>query len=202
MRGADSNPRSRRPSGHASRTAQPAQSHPQGGALPMKPTVADLAKGERLGVSVHALVGECLQDGLRHPTPVELLTRAGRYALTVDSRNVHRQAAKQALLTTAAVYFRWFTPPDEWGFLGTEITARGCRFDLVWQTAGQVVVDEIKSGAMGVPGRGGFEPQVARLIQGGATKYGDAFVGVRVIILAAPALSYLARPGGDREPLL
>jgi len=171
-------------------------------ARPTKPTVAELVKGERLGVSVHALVGECLHDGLRHPSPVELLTRAGRHALTVDSRNVHRQAAKQALLTTAAVYFRWFTPPDEWEFLGTEVKAGGCRFDLVWQTAGQVVVDEIKSGAMAVPGRGGFEPQVARLIKGGATKYGDAFVGVRVIILAAPALSYLARPGGDREALL
>lgn len=158
--------------------------------------------GPALGVSVHVVVVECLRDGTRYPSSAELLTRAGRRAVTIDPRPVRRQAAKQALLTTASVYFGWFTPPDEWEFLGAEIEGPGCRFDLVWRVDGKFVVDEIKSGALAVPGRGGFEPQVARLVRGGETKYGDAFVGVRVIILAAPRLSYLARPGGGREALL
>ena len=158
--------------------------------------------GRALGVSVHVLVCDCLRDGVRHPSSVELLSRAGRHAVTIDARPVRRQAAKQALLTTASVYFAWFTPPDDWEFLGAEVQGRGCRFDLVWRVDGKFVVDEIKSGALAVPGRGGFEPQVARLVRGGEAKYGDAFVGVRVIILAAPRLSYLARPGGGREALL
>ena len=106
---------------------------------------AESFKAQRLGTSVHVLVGECLLEGVRHPSPAELLTRAGRHAVTVDARAVHRQAAKQALLTTAAIYFRWFTPPEAWEFIGTEVKARGCQFDLVWQTAGLIVVDEIKS---------------------------------------------------------
>jgi hypothetical protein len=202
VRRGELNPRSSRSTVRATQAAQVGSNGKKRGAPPVRQTAAEVLKSQRLGVSVHVLVGECLQDGLRHPSPAELIARAGRHAVTVDSRAVHRQAAKQAVVTTAAIYFRWFTPPEAWEFIGTEVKAHGCRFDLVWQAAGLIVVDEIKSGAAAVPGRDGFEPQVAGLVRGGETKYEDAFVGVRVILLAAPALSYLASPGGGRKPLL
>jgi len=151
----------------------------------------------------HALIGECLQAGIRAPTPAELITRAGRHTLAHDPRTVYRQAAKQALLTTASVYFGWFAPPAEWILLGVEVPAPACRFDLLWQTPTGVVADELKSEVVpSLDALAGHEAQVARLLDAGHAMFPDAFQGVRMIMLSAPMRSQFVTAPGRWEPLL
>ncbi len=159
--------------------------------------------GRRLGSLAHTLIAECLRDGVRQPSHRELIERAGRHALANDRRTVYRQAAKQALLTTASIYFRWFAPPSEWALIGAEVSARGCRFDLVWQVDAQVIADELKTGSwVNADDDQALLVQVDRLVRAGVAKYGDSFRGVRVILLGAPQRSYLALPLGDRGRVL
>jgi hypothetical protein len=197
-------------SGPPSRRRRPADKAAADRLSPSRFTLPNLGEapgnridGKRLGSMAHALIGDCLQEGLRAPSPVELITRAGRHALAHDARTAYRQAAKQALLTTASVYFRWFAPPPGWILLGVEVPASGCRFDVLWQTPEGVLADELKSETVpSLDALGEHEAQVARLLEAGQAMFPDAFQGIRVIILCAPMRSRLVTAPGRSEPLL
>jgi hypothetical protein len=165
-------------------------------------TLPGAIDGRAAGSAVHHVIGALLGDGIRHPSPLELRRYVAADPSVNRSAVVYRQAAKQRLLTAAAVYFRLFAPAGTWELLGVEAAYGRNRADLVWRTSGGgVVIDEIKSGvALDRFENERLEQQVARLLTGGAATHGEPFGGVRVVLLATPARSYLARPDGCREP--
>ena len=75
------------------------------------------------------------------------------------------------------------------------------RYDLVWRLPdGRVWADEIKTGRP--PGvLEGLEEQVNTQVAAGVQEWGPTFLGVRVVLLAAPAQSYYVFPDGEREPV-
>lgn len=157
--------------------------------------------GRRIGHFTHQVIASLLEEGLRSPSPAELFERVGSHEL-VASASRYRTAARQQLLTGAAVYFRLFCPPAGWEFRGSEVKAGGCRLDLVFARDGMVLADEIKAGAMAsASDRDALDEQIARQLAAGARKWGAAFAGVRAVLLARPAMSFLAAPDGSRHPL-
>jgi hypothetical protein len=177
-----------------------------------KMTVADAVEfldpvaqidGRKAGERVHLTVARLLERGIRQPTPIEVIALARDSVAEPGMPVTYRQAAIQRLATATASYFRLFSLDKTWSYLGSEIKAARCRYDLVFESVnGEIVVDELKEGR--VADRVDLklaDVQVARQLAAGAAKWGKDFVGIRAIFLGAPRSSYLAWPGGQREPL-
>jgi hypothetical protein len=166
--------------------------------------LAGALDGRRAGQLAHLIIGELVQDGHRQPDARALMTAVARHSVTRNV-SVYRQAATQQLLTTSSLYFRLFVPTSQWTLLGAEVRAKSTRFDLVWtsETDKAVLVDEIKTGRAATSrDRAAVEEQLARQLAAGGDAYGDSFLGVRVLWLAAPRASFLARPSGQRIDVL
>src|SRR5262249_41108778 len=120
------------------------------------------------------------------------------------SAAVHRQAARQWLMSTASLYLRLFALPSDWDLLGAEVRGPSCVFDLVWRNAstGRVLADELKTGkAADLVGGEQLHAQLDRQRQDGATLFGERFDGIRLLILAAPRRSFFVAPDGARSSL-
>jgi hypothetical protein len=155
------------------------------------------------GRRVHQAIGRLLDAGVRAPASIDVIALARDIVCEPGLAVVRRQAAIQRLATTTASYFRFFALDETWTYLGSELTAKDCRFDFVFEGAdGTIVVDELKSG--GAADRGArrlFDEQIDRQVDAGTAKWCERFLGVRVLLLAAPRASFLARPDGERETL-
>lgn len=103
---------------------------------------------------------------------------------------VYRQAIMQRVVTAASRYFTRFSPRG-WRFVGSEVIVGGVALDLLWESNGYLMADEIKTGAVALFGEGDLELQVAGQLQAGREEWGDAFLGVRSIRLREPELSDL-----------
>jgi hypothetical protein len=147
-------------------------------------------------------IADLLSDGSREPSPLDILAAVGRTGV-LDTVGVYRQAAKQRLLAVVALFFRLFVPAPDWQFVDGEVSVPGASLDLVWRdSAGRILADELKTGeGAATDYRRAVDEQVARQVSGGHKHYGDDFVGVRVLFLAAPSRSFLARADGSRESL-
>lgn len=175
------------------KSADPVESLKQHPAL--EPTTA--------GRRVHEAIGRLLEAGIRAPRSTDVIALARDIVCEPGLAVVHRQAAIQRLATGTSAYFRLFVPDDAWAYIGAEIGAGGCRFDLVFKgVGGTVIADELKAGRAANRGeRQLSDDQVRRQLEGGAEKWGENFAGVRVLFLGAPRASFLARPSGEREEL-
>jgi len=159
--------------------------------------------GRRAGERVHLAVARLLEQGVRKPSAFQVVSLARDMVVAPGLAVIYRQTAIQRLATCTASYFRLFALDETWTYIGAEIAAGRCRFDFLFEHEdGQVLADELKAGR--VADRGGrrlFDEQVARQLKAGAAKWGERFLGVRVLLLAAPRASFLARPDGERQPL-
>jgi hypothetical protein len=75
------------------------------------------------------------------------------------------------------------------------------RLDLVWGDGEDVIADEIKSGR--IVDRfehEHLEQQIERALTNANERYGEAFTGLRVLLLASPTTSFVVRNDGRREP--
>lgn len=155
-----------------------------------------------LGRAAHEVIATLCAEGLRG-TDYERVARTCRSHPATSQPTVRRQAAVGWLCSAASMYFRLFAPPEGWEFLGSEVRANGCCFDLVWRNrfAKSVIADELKTGKAADLIEGArLDDQVSRELAGGCALYGKSFVGVRVLILAAPKRSFTTLPGGTRTP--
>jgi len=158
--------------------------------------------GRRAGEVAHRIIGEFVQSGIYLPTPAQIAAVVANHPETKRAV-VYRQAARQRLATAVSLYFRLFGPDPTWELLGVEVSASRSRFDLVWELLrGRVIADELKTGLFITPDEAtALHAQVERLRSAGVRKYGEQFAGVRVLLLSAPRLSYLAAPTGENIPL-
>lgn len=106
---------------------------------------------------------------------------------------------RTACVTRASAYVGRMQP-EGWTLVGYEIRVGHAVADLVWidGATGDIVIDEIKSGAPGI-GDTGVASQVRRLYSGGLDEWGGRFVGVRLVQLRAPALTaiWVVADGGQ-----
>jgi hypothetical protein len=154
-----------------------------------------------MGREVHRLIADLVAAGVRQPTPRQLRAHIAGHPLVSDSRVVYRQAAKQRLLVATALYFRFFEPPAAWRLLGSEVAMGSSRLDLVWGDGEDVIADEIKSGKIVARfEHEHLEQQIEHALANANERYGDAFTGLRVLLLASPTTSFLLRSDGSREP--
>jgi hypothetical protein len=165
-------------------------------------SVPDL-DGRRAGERVHTAVARLLERGVRQPAPVEVVTLARDIVVEPGLPVTYRQSAIQRLSTATASYFRMFALDETWAYVGSEVKAARCRYDLVFENEdGEVIADELKAGRVGDRVELKLaDAQIARQLIAGRAKWGEAFTGIRAIFLAAPRASFLARPDGEREPL-
>lgn len=142
-----------------------------------------------------------LASGNTNPTTAEILR-----AVTADPalRDVHvyRLAKRQQLVTGIAIYFRRLAPNFErWRFIEGQPNVDGSAGDLLFEDdENYVVLDEMKSGLCADSASDAIAVQERELLQGGVTRFGDRFVGVRFIFLGAPAQSFLSTPTQGRLP--
>jgi hypothetical protein len=156
-----------------------------------------------LGMAAHDVIGCLASDGAA-TVDFERITSVVRAHAATQLPGVHRQAARQWLMSTACLYFRLFGLPAEWNLLGTELRGPSCVFDLVWrnESTGRVLVDELKTGkAADLIGGEQLDTQLDRQRADGVALYGERFEGIRLLILAAPRRSFLVAPDGARSPL-
>lgn len=152
-----------------------------------------------VGSAIHRVIGELAP--LAH-VPLETLIETAWVlagAAVADVRLGRRaRAARLTIAGAAAVYVERFLPPASWRSLGTELElGEGRRGDLGW-ARGWVLIDELKSAdAVTAPrGNGPTLRQVVDYARLGRQRYGERFIGVRLIFLGAPNRSRLVTPDG------
>lgn len=158
--------------------------------------------GRKAGERVHEAVARLLERGTRKPSPLEVVSLARDIVASPGLAVTYRQAAIQRLATATASYFRLFVLDESWQYVGSEVKAARCRYDLVFERDGCVIADELKAGR--VADRTELkltDAQIARQLIAGRAKWSEAFLGVRALFLGAPRASFLARPDGEREPI-
>lgn len=77
--------------------------------------------GRTAGVAVHRLIAELATSGALALSPVELRRQVATHPSVTSTALPYRQAAKQRLLTAAAIYLRLFPLGAGWRCLGTEL---------------------------------------------------------------------------------
>lgn len=171
------------------KTADPVESlrHP--------PVLDPVTAGRR----IHRAIGLFLERDVRRPQALEVLSLARDLVKEPGLPVPHQQSAIQRLATATASYFRCFALDDRWSYLGSEVAADSCRFDFVFKRDAGVLVDELKAGRFAdVVERKLADEQIKRQLAAGVAMWGDNFFGIRVLFLAAPKRSYLARPDGTQ----
>ena len=157
--------------------------------------------GRRCGQLAHVMIAELLRDGVRGVDFELVASRVARHAL-LERPLVYRAAAQAELVTSVCAWFRWFVLDRTWAFVGAEVAAPGCRFDLVFDHGRLgVLVDELKTGRLSGIGEGDASGQLARLLAGARSRYGARFYALRVLQLSAASRSFVIYADGRREAL-
>lgn len=104
-------------------------------------------------------------------------------------------SARLRCVTAVSVYMQRLVPSSDWSLVGCEVPGPDCRVDIVWQhtRSNTVVFDEIKTGGVDVQRDAQLRDQLTRLAQFGQAAHGEAFGGVRLAPVAAPALCVMWR---------
>jgi hypothetical protein len=159
--------------------------------------------GRKMGQGAHRVIAALLAAGERRPSAVEILEAVAGDSALEQPNVVYRLAARQVLAAATAIYFRFFVPADEWRFVGSEVSAPGAVFDLLFENpAGELRADELKAARMpGLIDRQRLDEQVAAEVTGGVRVFGVRFAGVRVLILGAPSRSFMVDQDGAHAPI-
>ena len=170
-----------------------------------EPAVSEVVKvNERdrlIGQRVHALIAAHLRSGVV-PTPREVWVSASKvFAAKPLPQNA---ACRQRAACATSAYFSIFHQP-EWHFLGAEVDLGTGRVDLLWEVSpgGSVVIDEIKmAGFADHVDDPATVAQVRRYCEAGVTVFGERFLGVRLLPLAAPGRALWCPLDGSRIRLV
>jgi hypothetical protein len=141
---------------------------------------------------------------------IEVLLKDRRAADPMAIRHVVKQqlagtpslTGRRALLlasSMASTYMRRFAPSDEWRLVGRNLAVGRGRADLLFSNGREWFVDELKAARIR-PDDAALHAQVAAY-QEGRRIYGNAFLGVRVALLRAPAQLLFFPASQAREPL-
>jgi hypothetical protein len=154
------------------------------------------------GAIVHGVIGELLAAGDLRPTPERIVEIVGRNRSILRVSH-YRMAAVQQAWAGAAIYFHYFLPDPSWSFAGAEVVDGRARFDLVWRNGPLRLIDELKLGRVtSVTDKRSLDAQIARYREAGRDRWSEHFSGLRVILLGAPARSFVVERDGERRPLL
>lgn len=154
------------------------------------------------GVATHAVIQRMLAAGVRQPTAAERMEWVGQHIAAAYAAQPHRLGARQRLLAPLAVYFQRFVPPQPWQLEGSEVTVGRSRLDLLWTDGRELFADELKTGTSAIQlASDQVDAQAARQTAAGARRFGECFLGVRVLLLAAPGRSFWVRPDGSHNSL-
>ena len=180
---------------------------------PARPAGASIAEpsssASAIGRIVHLLVAESVNAGIYRVSAQEL--RDFIWLRTADlatSQSFGRavRSARVAIAGHTAVYLRRFAPPFGWSLLGSEIDLGSAgRADLGWISPDdRILLDELKfAGGIHVPvGDGPTRQQARRYAVAAVGRWGERFIGVRVVLLGAPRRSFFIRPDLKETPLL
>jgi hypothetical protein len=150
----------------------------------------------RVGPFAHTLIAQLLAAGERQPG-AERIARAANQLRLLGEVGAYRVAVKQRVVSAVALYFRLFLPTVEWTFNDSDVSSRSERFYLVWRSAAGTLVDELKAGPVGTQlERKALCEEARREATAGRSKFGQEFLGLRVVILGAPRWSFLAGVDG------
>lgn len=148
---------------------------------------------QSLGRMAHHVIADLAAGPERDPGLEEILSAISAQPAVRSARGPLRQSARMWLCGVSATYFRMFAPSPAWRLFATELPLPGCRLDLAWtDDAGRTWADELKTGkAPQLTLGAGLDAQVDRQLRAGDAEFGDAFLGVRVLMLAAPSMSFV-----------
>jgi hypothetical protein len=135
------------------------------------------------GALCHQLIGELCAREITDPHAIEPHARA---LLPPGLAAVHHQALLSFLVPMAGSYLTRFARPG-WRLQGSEVIVGGVALDLLWERAGRLQADEVKSSVSTVLGwRERAAEQARAQAAAGRAHYGPVFEGVRVVALAVP----------------
>lgn len=141
------------------------------------------------GDASHELIAQVAIAHGGNPSRAEILAVARAHR--VGGKPSGGRALRAARLTRATRFFSRFGRPG-WELLGAEVSVGDIRFDLVWTKDGRVEADEIKSGRLGAwTSHESVEVQLFEQFLAGRHKWGNSFVGVRLVPLLQPEMSYV-----------
>jgi hypothetical protein len=151
-----------------------------------------LAIASSVGSATHLLIGRLA--GRFGVARSEEILRAGRTWLPAPGLAVpNRQALRAQVLSLTGVYFRVFGRPG-WRLIASEQVVDDVALDLVWQRAGLIEVDEIKTGRLREADFERLRSQVIAQAGAGLREWGASFRGVRAVVLTRPATSFVQMP--------
>lgn len=158
-----------------------------------------------VGQLTHRVIAETV--GLRGVTPDDLVEAAWRLAGAATKGGALGRRARAARLTiagSAAVYIRCFAPSLDWRLLGSELVlGSGLRVDHGWASPSGVLIDELKTADARSLGRSDerASEQVDAYRELAVARWGERFLGIRLIYLCCANRSQLVLPSGRRVPL-
>lgn len=165
--------------------------------LPSRPTFTGRGTSD-LGSLAHALIGSHAQF-LTHPdtstggapvVPGDLLDRmyAVAYAVIDANPNATRVLATEAA-SLAFRYLREFPPAAPWELMAVEYETGNGPVDLAWvnDATGSIFFDEVKTSRVSTGRRvpDAWVNQSRRYSTAGAARFGEAFLGTRLVPLMA-----------------
>jgi len=134
-----------------------------------------------VGGLVHRVLAQCLPGRVSER---DIASEVWRQLQRCGTRN---PAMRNRATLLCRRYVDRFHPGPSATLVGTEMTVANVRFDAVWRTGHGVWADEIKTGPHAPAG------QLHRQLLVGHERWGDAFLGVRVLLLGSPAASSFVR---------
>lgn len=173
--------------------------------LPTKPVFTG-TNNRDLGTLAHALIGSHVQFVHGTAVPGDLLERMYAVAYAVIDANPNRT---RVLATEAASYaYRYlttFVPDAPWRLLGVEYDTGSGEVDLAWtdDTSGQVFFDEVKTSRVhdGRRPEPKWVTQCRRYAAAGTDRFGERFIGVRLLPLMPTSVARLVLVGAPLRVL-
>lgn len=157
-----------------------------------------------VGDRAHRIAARALHAGVPDSRSQRVL-ELSRHARSVFDERPVEYRSREALVTAttaAGVYLHRFRPLLPWRLLASELPIDGCRFDLVHELDGDLVlVDELKLG-VGRADEAAVRKQIDRYVELGSAEWGSRFVGVRLCAIHEPTQSRLYAPDRQRSVLL
>ncbi|MCD4532505.1 PD-(D/E)XK nuclease family protein [Nocardioides sp. cx-169] len=145
-----------------------------------------LARSADLGTLTHLAIARLAESG----TPT-LAQQAGVIATLLDGvRPIEKRAHRQNLRAAVMSYFSRLALPPQWQLLGAETPLGRGRVDLAWRDdEGRILLDEVKTGHHRRLATSTVQMQVHEYIASGRTRWGDAFLGCRLLSTHDPGSS-------------
>jgi hypothetical protein len=160
--------------------------------------------GERstdVGTLAHWLVGQHADDIARHGLPADLpgVLESTAYRL-IDAIPARRRVLSIKAVSLAHRYLHSYVPETPWVLMRAEYDCGRGRVDLSWRNfhTGQVFFDEVKTGHRSRAGSlpAAWVAQATRYSAAGRERFGDAFMGTRLVSLHGRKEVVLVSPEG------